>query len=217
MDWFPFFLSLRVATVATVIVTLVGVPLSLLMARGRFVGKSVLQTVLMLPMVLPPTVVGYYLLFLLGRHGPLARWLGVNLIFSWMAAVIASAVVALPLMILPTKAAIESVPPLLERAARTLGSPEWEVLWRITLPLARRGVLAGMVLSFARALGEFGATLMVAGNIPGKTQTLPLAIYDAVQLGRLRSAHLSVLLMTFLSFAAMWIVNRLQAHRPPGS
>jgi molybdate transport system permease protein len=201
-----------VATLATLVVTLLSVPLGLLLAKGKFPGKGVLQAVLTLPMVLPPTVVGYYLLIALGRSGPLSRWLGVNVVFTWGAAVIASAVVALPLMVLPTKAAIENVPIILEKAARTLGSSEWEVFYRITLPLAKRGILAGLVLAFARALGEFGATLMVAGNIPGKTQTLPLAIYDAVELGRTREANLMVLLMTLLAFGAIWAVNRLQAR-----
>ncbi len=213
MDFTPLLLSLRVATLATLLVTLLSLPLGWLLAKGQFRGKGALQAVLMLPMVLPPTVVGYYLLIALGRHGPLARLFGVNVVFTWGAAVIASTVVALPLMVLPTKAAIENVPPILEKAARTLGSPEWEVFWRITLPLARRGILAGLVLAFMRALGEFGATLMVAGNIPGRTQTLPIAIYDAWEAGRTRDANAMALLMTLIAFAAIWAVNRLQVTR----
>ena len=216
MDFTPLLLSLRVATLATLLVTLLSLPLGWLLAKGQFRGKGVLQAVLMLPMVLPPTVVGYYLLIALGRSGPLARFFGVNVVFTWGAAVIASAVVALPLMVLPTKAAIENVPPILEKAARTLGSPEWEVFYRITLPLARRGILAGLVLAFMRALGEFGATLMVAGNIPGRTQTLPIAIYDAWEAGRTRDANVMVLLMTLLAFVAIWAVNRLQVTRSMG-
>ena len=133
------------------------------------------------PLVLPPTVVGYYLLLALGRGSPIDDWFGWRILFTWGAAAIASAVVGLPLLVQSARAAIAGVDPALEHAARTLGSSELEVLWRVTLPLARRGILAGLVLAAARALGEFGATLMVAGNIPGRTQTLPLAIYDAVQ------------------------------------
>ena len=160
--------------------------------------------------MLPPSVIGYYLLLALGRGSPIVEWFGVQVLFTWQAAAIASAVVGLPLMIIAAKAAIASVDPALERVARTLGSSELGVLWRVTLPLARRGILAGFTLGSARALGEFGATLMVAGSIPGRTQTLPLAIYDAVQAREYALANLMVLLMTALSFFALWGVRRLE-------
>jgi molybdate transport system permease protein len=204
-------LSLRVAILATVLVTGVGLALALWLARSNFRGKSLVETLISLPMILPPSVVGYYLLLFLGRSGPLYV-LGLRIVFTWPAAVIASAVVALPLMVQSSRAAIATVDPTLEKAAGTLGSPPWKVIWDVTLPLARRGILAGAVLAFARSLGEFGATLMVAGNIPGRTQTLPLAIYDLVQANRLTQANGAVLLMTAVAFGLLLAVNRLE-HR----
>ncbi len=203
-------LSLRVTAVATLLVVCVGLPLALLLARGRFPGKSLLQTLILLPLVLPPSVVGFYLLVVLGRNGPLYGWTGLRLLFTWPAAALASAIVGLPLMVQASRAAIAQVDPALERAARMLGSGETEVFLRITLPLARRGILAGVVLAAARAFGEFGATLMVAGNIPGRTQTLPLAIYDAVLTQETAAANGMVLLMTALSFASLWAVRRFE-------
>jgi molybdate transport system permease protein len=164
----------------------------------------------MLPLVLPPSVVGYYLLRFLGTGGPIERLFGVNLVFTWMAAVFASAVVAMPLMVQAARTAIRGVDPVLENAARTLGSSEMAVFFRVTLPLARRGLIAGTVLSAARALGEFGATLMVAGNIPGRTQTLPLFVFDAVQNQQYGLANLVVGLLTALGFVAFIIIGRLE-------
>lgn len=210
MNWHPFLLSLQVTAVATVLLFVFGLALALLLARSRFPGKTVLETVINLPLVLPPSVVGYYLLLVLGRGSPLVEWLGWRILFTWQAAVVASAVVGLPLMVQAARAAIASVDPALENAARTLGSSEPEVLWRVTLPLARRGILAGLVLGSARALGEFGATLMVAGSIPGRTQTLPLAIYDAVQNRQYDLANQMVLLMTALAFVTLWWVRRME-------
>ena len=210
MNWHPLLLSFQVAGVATVIVLVVGLGLALLLARKEFWGKQVVETVVTLPLVLPPTVVGFYLLFVLGRGSPLQEWLGVDILFTWMAAVVASATVALPLMVRTSKAAIESIDPDLEKAARTLGAPEWRVFRVVTLPLAARGIVAGLVLAFARALGEFGATLMVAGNIPGRTQTVPMAIYDLVEGNRLGEANAQVLLMTVIAFGILWGVNRWQ-------
>ncbi len=208
-------LSLRVTAVALVLVVAVGLPTALFLARVRFPGKSLLETLILLPLVLPPSVVGFYLLVLLGRSSPLARWGGLHLLFTWPAAALASAVVAFPLMVLASRAAIAQVDPALERAARMLGSGETEVFLRITLPLARRGILAGVVLAAARAFGEFGATLMVAGNIPGRTQTLPLAIYDAVLTRDIAAANAMVLLMTVLSFASLWAVGRFEVATTP--
>ena len=205
-------LSLRVTAVATVIVIAVGLPLAVLLARARFAGKSLLETLILLPLVLPPSVVGFYLLVVLGRDGPLWRWTGARLLFTWPAAALASAVVGLPLLVQAARAAIAQVDPALERAARILGATELEVFRRVTLPLARRGIIAGLVLAAARAFGEFGATLMVAGNIPGRTQTLPLAIYDAVLAGDVAAANVMVLLMTVLSFVSLWVVHRFESR-----
>ena len=209
MIWESLLLSLRVACLATLLVTVIGLAIALWLARSEFRGKSLVETLVSLPMVLPPSVVGYYLLLFLGRSGPL-NILGIRIVFTWFAAVIASAVVALPLMVHSSRAAIAGVDPTLEKAAGTLGSPPWKVIWDVTLPLARRGILAGVVLAFARGLGEFGATLMIAGNIPGRTQTLPLAIYDLVQANRISEANTAVLLMTVMSFGLLLVVNRLE-------
>jgi molybdate transport system permease protein len=209
MSWHPVLLSLQVTVVASLLIVVIGLPLALFLARSRFPGQTVLETVINLPLVLPPSVVGYYLLLVLGRGSPLVEWFGWRTLFTWQAAVIASAVVGLPLMVQAAKAAIAGVDPALERVARTLGSSEMAVLWRVTLPLARRGILAGFTLGSARALGEFGATLMVAGSIPERTQTLPLAIYDAVQMRQYDLANIMVLLMTVMAFLALWGVQRL--------
>jgi molybdate transport system permease protein len=210
MTWHPLWLSLQVTAVATVLMVAVGLPLALLLARRQFRGATLLETLIMLPLVLPPTVVGYYLLLALGRGSPITEWFGWRILFTWPAAAFASAIVGLPLLVLSARAAIASVDPELERVARTLGSSEIEVLRRVTLPLARRGILAGLVLAATRAMGEFGATLMVAGNIPGRTQTLPLAIYDAVQNRNYGQANGMVLLMTALAFLSLWAVRRIE-------
>lgn len=210
MNWDALRLSLQVTAVATLLIVVVGLPLALLLARRRFRGQTLLETLISLPLVLPPTVVGYYLLLFLGRNGPVVGWLDVQLLFTWRAAALASAIVGLPLLVLSARAAFAGVDRSLENAARTLGSSEFEVLWRVTLPLARRGILAGLVLAAARALGEFGATLMVAGNIPGRTQTLPLAIYDAVQNRDYTQANTMVLVMTALAFLSLWAARRFE-------
>lgn len=215
MNWPPLLLSLQVTAVATALMIMFGLPLALLLARRRFPGATLVEALVNLPLVLPPTVVGYYLLLALGRGSPVVEVFGWRILFTWSAAAIASAVVGLPLLVQSARAAIAGVDPALENAARTLGSSELEVLWRVTLPLARRGILAGLVLAAARALGEFGATLMVAGNIPGRTQTLPLAIYDAVQRRDYASANWMVLLMTGLAFASLWAVRRFEQPRRP--
>jgi len=207
MDLSPLLLSLKVAITATAMVTISGLALAILMVKLRFPGKSLLEVFLTLPLVLPPSVVGYYLLLILGRNGPLG-WL--NWLFTWKAAVLASWLVALPLMFRSAKAALESVDPSLEMVARTLGAPPWKAFLEVTLPLASRGIMAGIILSFARALGEFGATLMVAGNIPGKTRTIPLAIYTAVQANRMDLATLWVVITVSLAFAFILMVNKLQ-------
>ncbi len=215
MIWQPLLLSLQVTAVAVALMVIGGLPLALLLARRRFRGATGVEALVNLPLVLPPTVVGYYLLMALGRGSPVVAWFGWRILFTWGAAAIASAVVGLPLLVQSARAAIAGVDPALEDAARTLGSSELEVLWRVTLPLARRGILAGLVLAAARALGEFGATLMVAGNIPGRTQTLPLAIYDAVQNRDYARANGMVLLTTALAFLSLWAVRRFEQPRRP--
>ncbi len=214
MIWQPSLLSLQVTTVASILILVFGLSLGILLARTQFPGQIFVSTLLNLPLVLPPSVVGYFLLLALGRGSPVKEWFGIDLLFTWQSAAIASTVVALPLMVESTRAAIANVNPELEAAARTLGSREAEILWRITLPLAYRGILAGFGLSVARGLGEFGATLMVAGSIPGRTQTLPLAIYDAVQMQRYGLANVMVLLMTTIAFVLLWWVRHIEAQHP---
>ncbi|HAM54973.1 MAG TPA: molybdate ABC transporter permease subunit, partial [Candidatus Rokubacteria bacterium] len=192
MDLFPLWLSLRVALSATALTLVVGIPVALLLARARFAGRGLLEAVVVLPLVLPPTVLGYYLLVVIGSRGPLGRALaavGLELAFTWWAAVLAASIGSVALLIKSAQAGFETVDRQLEQAARTLGRSEWSVFWSVTLPLAWRAVLAGAVLAFCRALGEFGITLMVAGNIPGRTQTLPLAIYDRVQAAQMNEAN----------------------------
>lgn len=211
--WTALALSLKVAGLAAAIDLILGVAIGYLLARTRFPGRALLDTLLTLPMVLPPTVLGYYLLVLLGRRGWLGGWLhesfGINLIFSWQGAVIAASVVAFPLVFKPARAAFEALDSQLEQAGRVLGLNEAAVFFRISLPLAWRGILAGLLLAFARALGEFGATLMVAGSIPGKTQTLSIAIYEAVQAGQDDTAHFLVLLTSCVCIAVLLATGRL--------
>jgi molybdate transport system permease protein len=209
-------LSLQVAVAATALNALVGIPIAYLLARRRFWGRSLLDLLVTLPLVLPPTVVGYYLIVLLGRRGvlgaPLYELSGFTVAFTWYAAVIAATVMALPLLVRTVRAAIESVDRDLERAAYTLGRSEWRTAIEVTLPLARNGILAGLVLAFARALGEFGATLMLAGNIPGRTATVPLSIYTAVQTGESAEALGLVVALTLLSCLVLVVANRLGAR-----
>jgi molybdate transport system permease protein len=209
-------LSARVAILATALNALVGVPLAYLLAKRRFRGRRLVDLFVTLPLVLPPTVTGYYLIVLLGRRGvvgaPLYALTGWTVAFTWYAAVIAATVMALPLVVRTARAAIESVDPDLERAAFTLGRSEWQTALTITLPLAKNGILAGLVLAFARALGEFGATLMLAGNIPGRTTTVPLAIYTAMQTGEAGEALALVGILTALSCAVLIVAERLGAE-----
>jgi molybdate transport system permease protein len=209
-------LSIRVAIAATVLNALIGIPLAYLLARRAFRGRALIDLIVTLPLVLPPTVTGYYLIVLLGRRGwlggPVYALTGWSVAFTWYAAVIAATVMALPLLVRTARAAIESVDRELEKAAYTLGRSEWRTALEVTLPLARNGIVAGLVLAFARALGEFGATLMLAGNIPGKTTTVPLAIYTAVQTGEMNEAILLVLALTALSCLVLVMAGRLGAR-----
>jgi molybdate transport system permease protein len=211
-DWFPLILSLRVALISTALVVIVGVGLGWLLARRRFAGREVLDALVTLPLVLPPTVLGYYLLVLLGRNSPLGRVLesaGWQFVFTWRGAVVAASVGALPLMVKTARASIAGVETELENAARTLGRTEWQVFRLVTLPLAARGIMAGAILAFARSLGDFGATLMVAGNIPRRTQTAAIAIYDAAQSGRDAEALTLVMILSGVAFALLYATNRL--------
>ena len=199
--WTALLLSLKVAGLATAIDLVLGVAVGWLLARKRFPGRELLDTVLTLPMVMPPTVLGYYLLVVIGRRGWLGGWLnstfGINLIFTWQGAVIAASVVAFPLIFKPARAAFESVDGQLEQAARVLGLKEAAVFFRVTLPMAWRGILAGLLLAFARALGEFGATLTFAGSLQGRTRTLPLEIYLQREADPDAAIALSLLLVIF--------------------
>lgn len=210
----PLFLSLKVAGLATLLTVLIGIPVALFLAKSRLRGKLWLDAFLSLPMVLPPTVLGYYLLVVIGRQSPLGIFLenklGITLVFTWPAAVLAALISSLPLMVKTSKAAFSSVDVNLENAARLLGRTEWEIFFTITLPLAWRGIAAGITLAFARALGEFGTTIMVAGNIPGQTQTMPLAIYDAVLAGNTAQANVLVGLITVVALIILLILNRLE-------
>ena len=215
--WIALSLTLKVAGWATAINLLLGVGVGYAMAHWRFPGRDLVDAVLTLPMVMPPTVLGYYLLVLIGSQGPVGAWLlqhfGIRLIFTWQAAVIAATVVAFPLVFKAARAAFEVVEPQLEDAARTLGVGEWAVFFRVSLPLAWRGILAGLLLSFARAMGEFGATLMVAGSIAGKTQTLSIAVYEAVQAGQDDTANFLVAITSITCIAVLLAAGRLAPGR----
>ncbi len=213
----PLLLTLKVAGWATVLAALAGILLAYLVARLQFLGRELLDAAMTLPMVMPPTVLGYYLLVLVGRRGSFGAWLeqnfGITLIFTWQGAVLAAAVVAFPLVYKAARAAFEGVEHQYEQAARVLGKSEWEVFVRVTLPLAWRGILAGAMLAFARAMGEFGATLMVAGSLPGKTQTLSIAVYEAVQAGKDDVANFLVIVTSAVCIIILVASGRLLRPR----
>ncbi|WP_321910949.1 MULTISPECIES: molybdate ABC transporter permease subunit [unclassified Paraburkholderia] len=210
--WVPLLLSLKVAGWATALNVVFGVAAGYGLARWHSGARDLLDSLLTLPLVMPPTVLGYYLLVLVGRRGVFGRWLdslGIQLVFTWQGAVLASMVVAFPLVLKSARAAFESVDPQLERAARTLGISEAAIFFRVTLPLAMRGIVAGTLLAFARALGEFGATLMIAGNLPGRTQTLSVAIYSAVQAGDDSTANFLVVVTSVTCVVILVLAGRL--------
>jgi molybdate transport system permease protein len=216
IDPIPIYISLKTATTASAITFILGVAAArcLVGVKGR--TKSLLDGILILPLVLPPTVVGLGLLLIFGRNGPIGQLLehfGTTVIFSWSATVIAAVVVSFPLMYQTARGAFEQVDPKLEAAARTLGASEWRIFWRITVPLAWPGIAAGLTLAFARSLGEFGATLMLAGNIPGRTQTMPLAIYFAVEAGRTQQALAWVVVVLIISFTSLAVLNYWNASQ----
>jgi molybdate transport system permease protein len=216
MDLFPLRLSLAVSLTATALTLLAGIPVAWLLARKRFPGCNLLEALVVFPLVLPPTVLGYYLLLLIGSAGPvggLLAMVGFEMAFTWRAAVLAACVGSIALLVKSAQAGFESVDQRLEQAARTLGRSEWGIFWAVTFPLAWRSVLAGAVLAFCRAMGEFGITLMVAGNIPGKTQTLPLAIYDRVQANEMAEANALALIAVGVVAILLFGVSRLARIR----
>src|SRR6202142_249928 len=217
IDWFPLWLSLRVAILSTALALAGGLWLAYLLANRAFRGKEVLDAAISLPLVLPPTVLGYYLLVLIGRNSVFGKvWESVTgspLVFTWKAAVIAALLHALPLLVKSARAALESVDRNYERAARNLGASEWKLFWRVTFPQARRSILAATALAFARSLGDFGVTLMVAGNIPGRTQTIAVAIYDAVESGNGAAARVMGLVISVIALAILTLANRLSPGR----
>ncbi len=207
----PILLSLKIATIATFFSFSLGIFFAYILNKRNIPGKNLWETLLILPMVLPPSVLGYILLIAFGKRGLIGSFLlknfGIQIVFTWVGAVIAAAIVSLPLMYQNAKAAFISTDPIYENAARTLGSSEWKIFRTVTFPLSWPGIISGTVLAFARAIGEFGATLMIAGNIPGKTQTIPTAIYFAVESGKTEMANKLVLIMTIFSFALIFGLN----------
>jgi molybdate transport system permease protein len=211
--WPPLWLSLRIAAAATAACALVGVPLAFAMRRRRFIGRSVIEAIVLLPMVLPPTVVGYLLLVLFGRRGWLAPLLaGYSITFTFGGAVLAAAVVALPMMYLPAKAAFATVEAEVEDSARTLGAGPLQLFWRVSVPLARHGLLAGTVLAFARAAGEFGATVMVLGLQPDR-ETLPMAVYFGYEYNDVSRAAFATTILTAISLALIFLYNHAASRR----
>ncbi len=212
----PLLLSLKVAGWATLFATLAGTGVAYLLTRWRSSWSDVVDSILTLPMVLPPTVIGYYLLVMLGRRGWLGQYLAqwnIELVFTWQGAVVAATVVAFPLVLKSARAAFQDVNASLENAGRLLGVSEAAVFFRITLPLASRGIIAGVLLAFARALGEFGATLMLAGSIPGRTQTLSISIYEAVQAGNDDLANFLVIITSITCIVVLFVASRLAPAR----
>jgi molybdate transport system permease protein len=210
------FFTLRMALLGTALILVPGVALAYLLARGRWPGKTLVETLATLPLALPPTAIGLVLLDLLGRHGPAGRWLdraGLEIAFTWRGVAVAVAVMSFPLLLRSARTAFEEIDPQWEGLARTLGHGPLSVFFLVTLPLAMRGVLAGALLAFARALGEFGATILLAGNIPGSTQTLSLAIFQRIQSGREADAYRLVLVSTVLAFGAVWASGLLGRPR----
>jgi len=214
IDWFPLWLSLRVAFLSTGIALACGLWLAYILANREFRGKEILDAAITLPLVLPPTVLGYYLLVLIGRSSWFGRmWettFGSPLVFTWKAAVVAALLHSLPLLVKSARAALESVDHSYERAARNLGASEWRLFWRVTLPLAQRSILAATALAFARSLGDFGVTLMVAGSIPGSTQTISVAIFNAVEGGNMALAGTLALAISAVALVILTLAKRLE-------
>jgi molybdate transport system permease protein len=221
MDWFPLWLSLRVAGIATFFVLTLGTLVAYLLSHKNFRGKSLVDSVITLPLVLPPTVLGYYLLILAGRASPIGHIyeavFGQPLVFTWQAAVVAAFLHSAPIYVKAARAILETIDYRFEWAAHSLGASEWRTFWRVTLPLAWRGLSSLASLSFARSLGDFGVTIMLAGNIPGRTQTLSVAIYDAVESGDGRLARVLVLVVSALALALLWPAGYLSRGTRSGA
>ena len=213
MEWEPLLLSIRVAAMGTVVAGVIGVAVGAWLSGRRFFGRDLIDAVFSLPMVMPPTVLGYYLLVVLGRRSPVGQMYemltGASIVFTATGAVVAATVGALPLVAKTARASFEAVDPRLVDAARTLGACPWRAFFTVKLPLAWKGVGAGLMLGYARALGDFGVTLMIAGNIPGETRTASLAIYDAVQAGRQGEAAGMIGVMSALAIGTLWVVNKV--------
>ncbi len=210
IELFPLWLSLKTASISTIVVFLIGVLFAYMISRRTFYGKSIIEAIFLLPLVLPPTVVGFGLLYLFGKNGLIGKllidWFDFQIVFTWYGALLASIVVSFPLMYQSASAAFQQYDINLENAARTMGKTKWQVFWTISFPLAWPGLLAGLVLAFARGLGEFGATLMLAGYIPNVTDTIPLAIYFAVESGDMDTAKVWVMTIVALGFfAILWL------------
>jgi molybdate transport system permease protein len=216
-DWFPFWMTLRVASIATAIATVVGIAIAYFLAKTKFRGRALIEAIVTLPIVIPPTVMGYFLLTALGVNSAFGRaWekvTGSAIVFTPTAAVIAATIAAVPFVVRASRAAIEEVDERAESAMRVAGHPEWKVALLVTFPLARRGILAGVALAGARALGEFGATVMIAGNIPGRTQTLPIAVFDSVQAGDIDQARNGSLLLVGIAIAALVAMTVLSRRK----
>lgn len=210
MNFSPLTLSIKAAFIATCITSILGIVLAYLVIniKGRY--KSLLDGILTLPLILPPTVVGFFLLLIFGKNGPIGKiflLFDKSIIFSFSATVIAATVVSFPMMYRTTRSAFEQIDSNIISAARTLGISEFKIFYKISIPLAMPGIIAGIILSFARAMGEFGATLMLAGNIPNKTQTIPLAIFFAVESGDIKTASIWVIIIIFISFISIFVLN----------
>jgi len=220
VDWAPLILSFEVAVVATIVATVLGVALGVLLSSKRVWGRDLLDAITTAPMVMPPTVLGYYVLVSLGRNSAIGKGYealtGSSIVFTRTGAIIAAAIGSLPLVIKSARAALEGVDPTLIKAARTLGATPLRAFFTVHLPLAGKGIIAGLMLAFARALGDFGVTLMVAGDIPGETQTAALAIYDAIQSHREADAAGMVAILTSITIVALYGVNKLTGQRDAG-
>ncbi len=214
LNWFPLFFSLKVASLATLIGTIVGLPIAYFLSKSRNRLSDLADTLLTLPVVLPPTVLGYYLLVALGRQSWIGRLLeehfGIMLVFTPAGAVIAASIVSVPFLLKSARSAFSEIDRNVIHAASLLGRSEWSVFFSVVLPLAWRGVMSGIILAFARALGDFGTTLMVSGSIPGETLTMPIAIYDAMQAGNEEMTFMLVLIMTLVAFMLLFLLNRLE-------
>lgn len=218
-EWSPLALSLWISFLAALIALVIGTGLAWLLVRKNFRGKSLLEGIALLSLVLPPTVLGYYLLVLLGQRGLgpfIEQVFGFRFVFAWQGAVVAAAITALPLVLITVQVSFAEISKEIEDAALVDGCTEWQLFWWVMIPIAWRGILAGWLLGFLRAIGEFGATLMVAGNIPGRTQTLSMAIYDAVQANDLARANSLALLLTSIAFGLLFLVLRLNRRISSG-